>query len=82
MASIRPSVHLSGCPTVNFGPGKIYTATRTDFLSWSVDTLGDWFFPVLEPGLHDILCGFNRAKFIFPMHFSGNKIYLLFKGFL
>jgi len=67
LMSFRPSVLLS----VNFGDtnldGKTYRVQM-----WSVDTLREWLLPILELGHSDLLCGFYRAKFTFPMYFNGN----------
>ena len=48
---------------------------------WFVNTLGDWLLLFIELGHSDLLCGFYRAKFAFPMYSMGNKICLSLNGF-
>jgi len=73
LSGVHPSLLPSWCPSVNFGgtnlDGKTYRVHM-----WSVDTLGEWLLPILELGHSDLICGFYRAKFTFPMYFNGNKI--------
>jgi len=60
---------------VDLSPGNVSNNNYSIHM-WSGDTLCDYYLPVLKLGHCDILCGFIRAKFTFPMYSSGNKIYL------
>jgi len=75
LSGVHPSFLPSFLPSVNTGctdlNGKTYRVQM-----WSVDTLGDWLLAILELGHSDLLSGFYRAKFTFPMSFNGNKICL------
>ena len=43
---------------------------------WSVDTLGDRLLLNVKLGHSDLVYGFYRAKFTFPMYSNGSKICL------
>jgi len=55
---------------------------RYKFALFYVDTLGDYLSPILELGQGDLLCGFYRAKFTFPIVFQWEQDLIIIKGFL
>ena len=58
-----------------------YKSIQLGSLMWFVDTLGDCLLTIIKLGHSDLLCGFYRAKYTFPMYSNGNKICLLLNGF-